>query len=92
MNDVWSRRGILSPSLISCCDLCNLERCVQTLETAGIDMLHVDILDGRISRQDLAAYIPDGLADIFVAGSTCLNRQELAASAAALVQYRDTLL
>ena len=50
------------------------------------------ILDGRISRQDLAAYIPDGLADIFVAGSTCLNRQELAASAAALVQYRDTLL
>lgn len=232
MNDVWSRKGILSPSLISCCDLCNLERCVQTLETARIDMLHVDILDGhfspsmplgldtvaqlrsrtalpfdvhlmatendffvdellragadqivfhaetepnldyrlnqihatgvragialrpatplsvleyvlekcdavllmlinpgyaqcrcegqvpyaarkvrelramirerglstkiildgRISRQDLAAYIPDGLADIFVAGSTCLNRQELAASAAALVQYRDTLL
>ena len=49
MNDVWSRKGILSPSLISCCDLCNLERCVQTLETARIDMLHVDILDGHFS-------------------------------------------
>lgn len=232
MNDVWNRRGLLSPSLISCCDLCNLESCVRTLQSAKADMLHIDILDGhfspsmplgidtvrqlksrtdlpfdihlmasrndffvgelldagadqlvfhaetepnldyrlnqihaagvragialrpatplsvleyvlekcdvvllmlinpgyaqcrsegqvpyaarkvrelhemicarglstkvildgRISRQDLAAYIPDGFADIFVAGSTCLNKNDLAASAAELVRYRDTLL
>lgn len=42
-------RCILSPSLISVCDLCNLEGSVRALEQAGIEMLHVDILDGHFS-------------------------------------------
>ena len=46
---VWEKRCILSPSLISCCDLCNLEQSVKTLEAGGVDMLHVDILDGHFS-------------------------------------------
>lgn len=50
MNEaLFDRRCILSPSLISCCDLCNLESSVHALERAGIDMLHVDILDGHFS-------------------------------------------
>ena len=38
----------LSPSLI-CLDLCNLEREVRKLERAGIDLLHIDLLDGHFS-------------------------------------------
>lgn len=45
----WTQKCILSPSLISCCDLCNLESSVHTLEQAGAAMLHVDILDGHFS-------------------------------------------
>lgn len=45
---VWGESCILSPSLI-CLDLCNLERDVKTLEEAGIQMLHIDILDGHFS-------------------------------------------
>lgn len=40
---------MLSPSLISCCDLCSLEDSVRQLERAGISMLHIDILDGHFS-------------------------------------------
>lgn len=47
--DVWNGSCILSPSLISVCDLCNLERSVNELEEAGAQMLHVDILDGHFS-------------------------------------------
>ncbi len=47
--ELLSQRCILSPSLISCCDLCNLENSVHQLEDAGIEMLHVDILDGHFS-------------------------------------------
>ena len=47
--DIWSEKCVLSPSLISCCDLCNLEPSVRQLERAGIEMLHVDILDGHFS-------------------------------------------
>lgn len=36
----------ISPSLM-CCDLCHVEACVRELEREGIDMLHLDIMDGR---------------------------------------------
>lgn len=38
----------IAPSLI-CTDLCNLERDVRNLESAGVDFLHVDLLDGHFS-------------------------------------------
>ena len=40
---------LLTPSVISCCDPCNLERSVRMLEAEGIPALHVDILDGHFS-------------------------------------------
>ena len=46
---IWDERCILAPSLISCCDLCNLEQSVKSLEDGGIGLLHVDILDGHFS-------------------------------------------
>ena len=46
---IWNEKCIISPSLISVCDLCNLEGSVRQLEDAGIEMLHVDILDGHFS-------------------------------------------
>lgn len=49
MADIWEKKCILSPSLISVCDLCNLEYSIRQLEEAGIGMLHVDILDGHFS-------------------------------------------
>lgn len=49
MPDIWQEQCILSPSLISVCDMCNLEYSVRQLEEAGIQMLHVDILDGHFS-------------------------------------------
>ena len=48
-DSIYQEKCILSPSLISCCDLCNLESSVKTLEEAGIEMLHIDILDGHFS-------------------------------------------
>lgn len=47
--NLLNEKCILSPSLISVCDLCNLEASVRELEQAGIEMLHVDILDGHFS-------------------------------------------
>lgn len=38
----------VSPSLI-CLDMCNLEHQVRQLEAAGIELLHIDILDGYFS-------------------------------------------
>ncbi|MBQ7247489.1 MAG: ribulose-phosphate 3-epimerase [Lachnospiraceae bacterium] len=46
---ILGEKIILSPSLISVCDLCNIESCVRQLQEAGIRMLHVDILDGYFS-------------------------------------------
>ncbi len=46
--NVWNLRCIASPSMI-CLDLCNLESQVHLLETAGMEVLHVDILDGHFS-------------------------------------------
>ena len=45
---VWNERCIISPSLI-CLDMCNLESQVRVLEQSGIELLHVDILDGHFS-------------------------------------------
>ena len=52
MNPIWKEPCLLSPSLI-CLDLCNLESQVRTLEDAGIQMLHIDILDGHFSPMSL---------------------------------------
>lgn len=48
MSRIWQESCILSPSLI-CLDMCNLESQVRILEKSGIQMLHVDILDGHFS-------------------------------------------
>ena len=50
------------------------------------------ILDGRISKQNMEDFAPEGLADIFVAGSTCLDKSDLKNSAIALRQYRESIL
>lgn len=42
------RKCIISPSLI-CLDMCNLESQIRILEQSGINVLHVDILDGHFS-------------------------------------------
>lgn len=59
--------------------------CAQGLDTKVI-------LDGRISKDNMRAFAPDGLADIFVAGSTCLDKSDLKNSAIALRRFRDSLL
>jgi len=46
--EIWNKKCIFSPSLITL-DLCNLESQVKQLEEAGIEMLHVDLLDGYFS-------------------------------------------
>lgn len=49
MNEaLWNQSCIISPSLI-CLDLCNLEEQVRQVEDSGIQVLHVDILDGHFS-------------------------------------------
>ena len=45
---IWNETCLISPSLI-CLDMCNLEQEVKKLERSGIEMLHVDILDGHFS-------------------------------------------
>lgn len=45
---VWEEKCIISPSLI-CLDMCNLESQIHILEQSGINVLHVDILDGHFS-------------------------------------------
>jgi len=49
----------IEPSVI-CCDLCNLERDVKALEKAGVESLHIDVLDGAFSPS-----LPVGL-DTFI--------------------------
>ena len=44
----WNEKCILSPSLI-CLDMCNLESQARLLEQNGVEVLHVDILDGHFS-------------------------------------------
>ena len=45
---IWEEKCIISPSLI-CLDMCNLESQVKIVEKCGVNMLHVDILDGHFS-------------------------------------------
>lgn len=47
-NAVWNKKCIISPSLI-CLDMLHLEDQIHQLEESGIEMLHVDILDGHFS-------------------------------------------
>jgi len=47
-------------------------------------------IDGRISRENMREYRRD--VDIFVAGSTCLDKGNLADSARELLDYRQALL
>lgn len=49
MNDLFNKKDIyISPSLI-CLDMLNLTSQIDELQKNGIQMLHVDILDGRFS-------------------------------------------
>lgn len=48
-------------------------------------------IDGRISFEDIESYSPD-LVDMFVTGSTCMNRSHLKESAARLAAFRETLI
>jgi len=48
ISEIWNKKCIISPSLITL-DMCNLESQVRQLEDAGIEMLHVDLLDGYFS-------------------------------------------
>ena len=45
---VWNSKCIISPSLI-CLDMLHLEDQIRELEANGIQMLHIDILDGHFS-------------------------------------------
>ncbi|MBH0231359.1 ribulose-phosphate 3-epimerase [Halobacillus yeomjeoni] len=38
----------IAPSIM-CADLCNLEKSVKELESAGLDTLHIDVIDGSFS-------------------------------------------
>lgn len=49
MKDIWHSSPVISPSLISLCDLCSIERSVKELEAGGAKLLHIDILDGYFS-------------------------------------------
>lgn len=46
--DVWKKPFHVSPSMITL-DMCNLEQQCRLVEAAGLEMIHVDILDGHFS-------------------------------------------
>ncbi|PWJ51275.1 ribulose-phosphate 3-epimerase [Faecalicatena contorta] len=49
MNEnVWEKACHISPSMITL-DMCNLEQQCKLVEEAGLEMIHVDILDGHFS-------------------------------------------
>ena len=48
VQSIWDKQIIISPSLI-CLDMLHLEDQIKALENAGIQMLHIDILDGHFS-------------------------------------------
>lgn len=48
MSNIWEKPCMYTPSLITL-DMCNLESQIRILEKAGMEMLHVDILDGYFS-------------------------------------------
>lgn len=48
LHPVWEQKCIIAPSLISL-DHCNFEQQVRAVEESGIELLHIDILDGHFS-------------------------------------------
>ena len=48
LHSIWDKNLIIAPSLISL-DHCNFEQQVCLLAQSGIDLLHIDILDGHFS-------------------------------------------
>lgn len=48
-------------------------------------------IDGRVSRENMRAY-HDGLVDIFVAGSTCLDKRRLEETGRDLMAFREEIL
>jgi ribulose-phosphate 3-epimerase len=44
-----TRPGIAVSASLICADLCNIERDLQRLEAAGIDYLHIDLIDAHFS-------------------------------------------
>ncbi|MCF0106623.1 MAG: ribulose-phosphate 3-epimerase [Holdemanella sp.] len=48
MRDIWKKKLIVSPSLITL-DMTDLRNQMKLLEENGVEMLHVDILDGHFS-------------------------------------------
>ena len=49
MNEnIWKKSCHVSPSMITL-DMCNLEQQCRLIEEAGLEMIHVDILDGHFS-------------------------------------------
>ena len=48
-------------------------------------------LDGRVSRENIAKY-GEGMADIFVAGSTCIKKDHMEESLKDLVEFRNHLI
>ncbi len=48
-------------------------------------------IDGRISPRDIEAY-GAGEVDIFVCGTTCLSRKDVAGSAASLFEIRKNII
>lgn len=48
MRTIWDKPCMYTPSLITL-DMCNLESQIRILEAEGLEMLHVDILDGHFS-------------------------------------------
>jgi ribulose-phosphate 3-epimerase len=48
VNIAWQKSCLISPSLITF-DLCNLEREVKGIADAGLDAVHLDVLDGHFS-------------------------------------------
>lgn len=47
-NEIWKNKCIIAPSLI-CLDMLQLENQIQELELNGIQILHIDIIDGYFS-------------------------------------------
>lgn len=69
---------------------CKVQELHARIRAQGLDTKV--ILDGRISKENMRAFAPEGLADIFVAGSTCLDKSDLKNSAIALRRFRESLL
>ncbi|WP_321800655.1 ribulose-phosphate 3-epimerase [Caballeronia sp. J97] len=48
MDIAWKGSCLIAPSLITF-DLCNLERQTQSIAEAGLDVVHLDVIDGHFS-------------------------------------------